>query len=127
MTGRKSSVLLIDDVAATRQALAAVLQQRGYQTIEADGGESGLRLLRECAADVGVVVLDLLMPGANGWWFREQQLRDPNVAAVPVIVFTAAAKPEVVKYTLKIDDVLFKPVAVDDLLDAIARHMSAVR
>lgn len=125
MPESKFAVLLIDDVADTRHALATLLQQRGYRTLEAGSGEAGLQLLRIQAGSVGVVVLDLLMPGANGWWFREQQLQDPAIADVPVIVFTGATKTDLVKYTLKIDDVLLKPVAVDELLAAIARHVRA--
>ena len=123
----KSCVLLIDDVRETRSALATLLQQRGYATLEADTGEMGLRLLREHVDSVAIIVLDLLMPATNGWWFREQQLADPSIADVPVIVFTSAGKPELVKYTLRIQDVLFKPVAVDDLLLAIERHFREAR
>jgi CheY-like chemotaxis protein len=123
MLARRSTVLLIDDVRETRQALAELLQRRGYTTLEAGGGEEGLRMLRDHAGAVGVVALDLLMPGSNGWWFREQQLVDAAVAEIPVVVFTSAGKSDLLKYTLKVQDVLFKPVSVDDLLEAIARYV----
>jgi CheY-like chemotaxis protein len=123
MPARRSTVLLIDDVRETRQALAELLQRRGYATLEAGGGEEGLQILRDHAGAVGVVVLDLLMPGSNGWWFREQQLVDAAVAEIPVVVFTSAGKSDLLKYTLKVQEVLFKPVSVDDLLEAIARYV----
>jgi CheY-like chemotaxis protein len=120
-------VLLIDDVDATRQALADLLQRRGYRTLQAGTAEDGLRQLRASARDIAVIVLDLVMPKSNGWWFREQQLADPGIADVPVIVFTSAGKSEMLKYTLKVDEVLLKPASVDELLAAVERHANPRR
>jgi CheY-like chemotaxis protein len=114
-------VLIVDDVAATRTGLAELLRLRGYAAQEAATGEEGLRRLREDPA-TGVVVLDLRMPGGNGFWFREQQLADPLVAHIPVIVFTGVADAAAAAAQLRISEVMRKPVAVDDLLAAIARH-----
>ena len=112
-------ILLIDDTDATRQPLGDLLRRRGYAVDEAADGTRGLELLRQ-HPDTAVVVLDLLMPNGNGWWFREQQLGDPAIAQVPVIVFTVAAKNDYVKYALRARDVLTKPGSVDDLFVAIA-------
>ena len=120
----QSRVLIVDDVAATRTGLAELLRLRGYVAHEAATGEEGLRCLRENPT-TEVVVLDLRMPGGNGFWFREQQLADPLVAHVPVIVFTGAADTASAAEQLRIDEVMRKPVAVDDLLAAIARHCQA--
>jgi CheY-like chemotaxis protein len=73
-----------------------------------------------------VVVLALTMPGTNGFWFREQQLMEPALAHVPVIVFTGSvqAEPEQL-HRLAVADVLLKPFSVDDLFEAIERHCAS--
>ncbi len=113
-------VLVIDDVDATRTGLAELLRTLGYEARGARNGAEGLQILKE---DQGIcaVVLDLLMPGTNGYWFREQQLLDPAIASVPVIVFTGVGQHDDVSERLKVSEVLFKPLAVDRLLDAISR------
>lgn len=115
-----ATILLIDDAVGTRGTLAELLRTRGYEVREASNGAEGLAALRREPA-IGVVVLDLLMPRADGWSFREEQLADAAIAHIPVIVFTVAGKTELLKYTLKVSDVLHKPASVDDLLAAIER------
>ena len=66
-----------------------------------------------------VVVLDLAMPETNGYWFRAQQLNDPALTDVPVIVFTGAG--QVVREALGGCEVLTKPFAVDHLMEAVER------
>ena len=113
-------VLVVDDVDATRHGLAELLRLRGYATQEAKNGAEGIEVLRQ-HPETGVVVLDLAMPGTNGVWFREQQLREPALAHVPVIVFTGSAKVEQL-HQLALADVLLKLFSVDALFEAIDRH-----
>ena len=120
----RSVVLIIDDVDATRTGLAQLLQLLGYQTEEAANGAEGLIRLRENPR-IGVVVLDLLMPGANGFWFREEQLKDPEIANVPVIVFTGSDTSDVLTQALKVTEVLHKPVSADTLCEAVSRYCQA--
>ncbi len=116
-------VLVVDDVDATRHGLAELLRLRGYSPYEAKNGAEGIELLRE-HPDTRVVVLDLAMPGTNGFWFREQQLMEPALAHVPVIVFTGSAQVEQL-HRLAVADVLLKPFSVDDLFEAIERHCAS--
>jgi CheY-like chemotaxis protein len=114
-------VLVIDDVDATRTGLTELLRLLGYDALNARDGAEGLQILRKDPR-ICAVVLDLLMPGTNGYWFREQQLMDPVIAGVPVIVFTGAGKHEEIRATLKVSEVLFKPLSVGRLLEAISRY-----
>ena len=119
-------VLIVDDVDATRSGLAQLLQLLGYETREARDGEEGLQRLRE-DPQICVVVLDLLMPGSNGYWFREQQLQDPSIANVPIIVFTGAETNDAVTQALKVTEVLRKPVSADKLCEAVSRYCHTSR
>jgi CheY-like chemotaxis protein len=121
-----SVVLIVDDVDATRTGLAQLLQLLGYETAEAANGEEGIERLQN-NPNIAVVVLDLLMPGANGFWFREQQLNDPAIADVPVIVFTGAETTDVLTQALKISEVLHKPVSADTLCAAVNRYCQPTR
>jgi CheY-like chemotaxis protein len=117
-------VLVVDDVDATRQGLVELLRLRGYAPNEAKNGAEGIEVLR-AHPDTCVVVLDLTMPDTNGLWFREQQLMEPALAHVPVIVFTGAATAEDLR-RLAVADVLMKPFSVDQLFKAIERHAAGV-
>ena len=116
-----ATVLVVDDVAATRDGLATLLRLRGYQAHEAGNAVEGLRVLRE-ERGIQVVVLDVMLPGANGFWFREQQLQDPAIADIPVILFTAAPDVDVNTTPFPVQAVVKKPVAVDALFELLARY-----
>ena len=116
------TVLVIDDVEATRRGLAELLRLRGYNACEAASGADGLRALRDDPT-IRAVVLDLRMPGSNGYWFREEQLKDPTLASIPVIVFTGVDPSDAdMNEKLDVSNVLFKPVSVDQLFEAVSRY-----
>jgi CheY-like chemotaxis protein len=121
-----SVVLIVDDVDATRSGLAQLLDLLGYQTEQAANGVEGIERLRN-NPDVAVVVLDLLMPQANGFWFREQQLKDPAIADIPVIVFTGKETNDVLTQALRVTEVLHRPVSADALCEAVNRYCQPSR
>lgn len=122
----QSVVLIVDDVDATRTGLAQLLDLLGYHTEQAINGVEAIDRLRN-NPHIAVVVLDLLMPEANGFWFREQQLKNPAIADVPVIVFTGAETTDVLTQALKVTDVLHKPVSADTLCAAVNRYCQPAR
>jgi CheY-like chemotaxis protein len=115
-----STILLVEDVEATRTGLAELLRMRGHVVKEAADGEEGLRLLREMP-EICAVVLDLRMPSMDGYAFRRQQLGDPAIGHVPVIVFTATPDAARIRAELQVEAVLTKPLGVGELLEAVAR------
>lgn len=113
------SVLVVDDERDIREAVTEALVQAGFDVIGARDGEEGLRKLH--AFHPSVVLLDLTMPGMNGWQFREAQRADPDVAAIPVIVVTAlGCQPE-----LDAADTIQKPFGIEELLRAVTRYARA--
>jgi CheY-like chemotaxis protein len=113
------AVLVIDDNDATRDGLVKLLGLRGYRTIGAANGRDGLECLRRDPS-IGLVVLDLSMPGTNGYWFRAQQRGDPAISHIPLLVFTGADAAQLDSATLAGTHVLHKPLGISQLLDAIA-------
>jgi CheY-like chemotaxis protein len=112
----------VDDVGATRSGLAELLRLKGYEALEAGNGQEALNLLFSHPG-VAVVVLDMNMPGSSGRWFREQQLSDPRIAHIPVILFTGA-RDLPADDELRFSERLRKPFAIEALLHAVRRYAS---
>jgi two-component system, chemotaxis family, chemotaxis protein CheY len=120
--GRPGRVLLIDDDAAVRETLAEGLRLAGFDVAEAASGADGLRILRT-DAQVGLVLLDLMMPEMDGWRFRYEQRMDPRLAAVPTIITTGAPLADVVDGELKAQDYLLKPIGIQHLVSVVAHYV----
>jgi len=106
-------VLVVDDESDIRDAVSELLSERGYDVVEAADGAEALAKLRACRPSV--VLLDLMMPGMNGWEFRAAQREDPEVREIPVIVVSALGKVA----GLDADGFIQKPFEADDLLTAV--------
>jgi len=85
-------VLVVDDDEDIRDSLVDYLCDQGYEAVGATDGRDALRMLGESADRPCVIVLDLMMPGMDGWMFRETQLQTPALAGIPVIVTSAYQK-----------------------------------
>lgn len=80
-------VLVIDDDPHVRESTALLLRGAGLEVIEADSGESGIEAAKRRRPDV--ILLDLLMPGIDGWETLERLKVEEATADTPVIVFSA--------------------------------------
>lgn len=114
-------ILLVEDSENTRRPLAELLRLRGHAVYEAVHGREALELLEQQPTVVRVILLDLAMPVMDGWQFRQAQLRNPVIAAIPVVAFTTAPPDAVMEQVLRADVYLQKPVAFEELMDAITR------
>jgi DNA-binding response OmpR family regulator len=83
-------VLVIDDEAPIRLLCRVNLEAEGMQVIEAADGPTGLDQAREEVPDV--VLLDVMMPGLDGWRVAEQLLEDGRTRDIPIIFLTARAE-----------------------------------
>ena len=120
--GLRRRVLVVDDDASVRTALALTFEDEGYETRAAEDGRAALELLVVWPPDV--IVLDLVMPGMDGPAFRAAQLRQAGLAEIPVIVLSAAQRPERLAEPLHPSAVLPKPCDPDALIGAV-RHVTA--
>jgi len=119
MSGQK--ILLIDDDATLRELLASHLQTAGYVPLAAPDGPAGLRLAAESAP--ALVVLDVMMPGMNGWEVVER-LRAR--ASVPIILLTAKTE-EIDKlrgFRLGVDDYVTKPFSFAEMVARVGAVLS---
>lgn len=81
-------VLVVEDEAPARAGMEQLLRASGYDAVGAANGQAALDLLRS-GIRARVIILDLMMPVMDGWAFRREQLRDPQLAHIPVIVLSA--------------------------------------
>ena len=81
-------VLVVEDEAPARVGMEQLLRASGYDAVGAANGQAALDLLRS-GIRARVIILDLMMPVMDGWAFRREQLRDPQLAHIPVIVLSA--------------------------------------
>jgi C4-dicarboxylate-specific signal transduction histidine kinase len=116
-------VLVIEDDEATRSALVVTLEDEGFVVSSARNGEDGLLAL---ATDPlpDAIVLDLMMPGVNGWQFRVRQRADERIANVPVLVLSADTSEQAL--AIHSDAYLSKPLRAADVVRAI-RHLIAAK
>jgi DNA-binding response OmpR family regulator len=83
-------VLVIDDEAPIRLLCRVNLEAEGMLVFEAEDGPSGLDAAREQMPDV--VLLDVMMPGLDGWRVAERLLEDPETTNIPIVFLTARAE-----------------------------------
>ena len=86
----QTHVLVIDDEAPIRLLCRVNLEAEGMAVIEAADGPTGLEQAREHTPDV--VLLDVMMPGLDGWRVAEQLLEDERTNEIPIIFLTARAE-----------------------------------
>jgi len=115
------SILIVEDDDDVRECLAVFLEGEGYRVVEAEDGQQALVRLRS-APDFCLILLDLFMPVMNGWAFRAEQLRDPALATIPVIVISADAGTPQKATALGAVDSMVKPIEFDRLLQAVTSY-----
>jgi CheY-like chemotaxis protein len=114
-------ILIVEDDADLREALSDVLRDEGFAvTSAADGQEALDRLRRE--GRPSLILLDLTMPVMNGWQFRTEQRRDPDLSEIPVVVLSAGERLAEQMSSLEIDDFVRKPIELGHLLQKIERY-----
>jgi two-component system alkaline phosphatase synthesis response regulator PhoP len=123
-----TKVLVIDDEAPIRLLCRVNLEAEGMDVIEAADGPAGVEKAREESPDV--ILLDVMMPGLDGWRVAEQLLDDDRTVGIPIIFLTARAEFRDrargldiggVDYVTKPFNPLELAPLVQDLLDRIDR------
>ncbi|HSQ27838.1 MAG TPA: ATP-binding protein [Anaerolineales bacterium] len=114
----KKNILVIDDDPDAVYILQESLDTSEYELFSADNGKDGLRLAREKHPQA--IILDIVMPGIDGWQILKILKGDPNTAEIPVILLTILDKKEL-GYNLGADSYLLKPLNPAAVKEALSK------
>ena len=113
------TVLVVDDQPANIRLLEAILVPRGYEIRAASSGDEALKILAE--QDLDLVLLDIVMPGMDGYEVCRRIRERPETAFLPVVMVTASGDEQKVKALESgADDFVAKPINKSELLARVA-------
>jgi CheY-like chemotaxis protein len=121
VASEKRFVLIVDDDPDIRESLEAVLGIHGHPVATASDGGEAIDLLRREPAHPCLILLDLMMPGMNGFEFRAELDADPLLSEIPVVIITGAGVQLDEKSNTLRAQVLRKPFDLQALLDTVQR------
>lgn len=112
------TVLTIDDDTAITELLAMLLRTHGFEVITANNGDEGIKAIEE--KNPHIVILDLMMPGVDGWQVCKSVREFSNV---PIVILSAIDNPSMIASALDAgaDDYLVKPVSSSILIAHLNR------
>ncbi|WP_421621859.1 response regulator [Alkalilimnicola ehrlichii] len=112
-------ILVIDDSPTDLHAIRSILEGEGHQLIEAGDGEQGLEQARSAHPDL--ILMDIVMPGMNGFQATRRLNRDAETASIPVIMVSSKdqATDRIWAQRQGAVDYIAKPVERDELLQKV--------
>ena len=118
-------ILIVEDNERNRKLVRDTLQLKGYETIEAETGEDGVRLARERMP--ALVLMDIQLPGIDGIAALGQLRADDATRAIPVVAVTASVMSQDRQKIMAagFDAYQPKPISVKELLETIRRLLDA--
>ncbi len=118
-------ILIIDDDIDMQEAIGRALEEQGYHVVTTADGKLGLDYLLGGASPPGMILLDLSMPGMDGYEFCLEQRKIARISGIPVILVTAALDVAEKAATLKVAGYLRKPFNVHELLTVVQKHYAS--
>ncbi|MBW3593985.1 MAG: response regulator [Actinobacteria bacterium] len=118
------TVLIVEDEEAVRELEKFILEQVGYEVMEARDGLEGLTKAEFRRPDL--ILLDLMMPDVSGGRMFDEMKRHPATAGIPIVVVTG--KPDahqIFDDQIGPDNVIMKPFEAETLLSRIEAHIGA--
>lgn len=114
------NILVVDDSPTDRQYLSDLLTKSGFQVATAESAEEALRRIKQSPPDL--VLMDVVMPGQNGFQATRTLSREDATKSIPVIICTTKGQETDKVWGLRqgARDYIVKPVSQDDLLAKIA-------
>jgi DNA-binding response OmpR family regulator len=118
-------ILLVDDEPDIRFLTKTMLQRAGFEVVEAESGEEGLEMLERDKVDL--VLLDVAMPGINGWEMCRKIKANWKLRHIPVVMFTVYGSEEDVEQSRECgaDAHIKKPFDMEELLRIVDRILAA--
>ncbi|WP_438024152.1 AAA family ATPase [Sorangium sp. So ce233] len=121
--GERRSILVVDDNEDNRAVVLDLLQPMGFAMVEADSGEQALR--RAAEQRPALILVDLLMPGMDGYETTRRLRRLPGFGAVPILATSASVSEAEHRNSASVgcDDFLPKPLQAAALLEKLQHHL----
>jgi len=118
------TILVVEDDQDVRDAFVQVLQCDGYEAVPASDGEEALTQL-QAGLDPCLIVLDLMMPGMDGFQFMNEKRKDLKLSPIPVIISSGIYDAKQNAARLGAEDYFQKPIDRDRLLNVVGGHRRA--
>src|ERR1700704_1102409 len=120
-------ILIVEDNEKNRKLVRDVLQFKGYQTVESETAEEGIRLARD--KKPALVLMDFHLPGMNGIEALEVLRADPQTSPIPILAVTASAMTEDRQKIIAagFDGLQTKPINVKEFLAAVAQILQKAK
>jgi CheY-like chemotaxis protein len=119
------SILVVDDDPDLREAITTALADEGYRATGVASAREALTHLRE-ETPPSLILLDVMMPGMDGWEFRLELQRQPATAHIPIVILSGHRNVRDVALALGAADYLRKPVRIESLLEVAERYCRAI-
>ena len=122
LTEEEKIVVLIDDDVAMHDLIRRTLSKIGLKLVGAVDSEKGMQIVREMKPKL--LLLDVLMPGRDGWSILKECKSDPELKDMPVVMVSQLSQ-DVLSQSLGADDYLTKPINRDLFLETVSKHISS--
>jgi DNA-binding response OmpR family regulator len=122
-----AKILMVDDRSRNLQLLSMILQPAGYRLMAVQDGERALNAARKGAP--ALILLDVMMPGMDGFEVCRRLKADPRTRETPVIFLTARTETaDIIRgFELGAADYIVKPFVAEELLTRVRTHLDTVR
>ena len=123
MTDAKHTVLLVEDNPHNRKIFSGMLTHSGFNVIEAADGNAALQAVASTRPEL--ILMDLSIPGVDGWECTRRLKADPNTRAIPIIALTAHAMrgDEERALAAGCDGYLAKPISPKKVVEEVKRYL----
>jgi two-component system, OmpR family, alkaline phosphatase synthesis response regulator PhoP len=111
---QRPKILLVDDDVDLVKVMSGALESKAYEVVVAYNGQEGLEKARKEKPDL--VVLDILMPVADGFTFADQFRKDPSLAKIPVLALTSFSESLGQPFPFEVTEYIAKPIKPRDLV-----------
>jgi two-component system alkaline phosphatase synthesis response regulator PhoP len=118
---QRPKILLVDDDVDLVKVMSGALESKAYEVIVAYNGREGLEKARQEKPDL--VVLDILMPVADGFTFADEFRKDPSLAKIPVLALTSFSESLGQPFPFEVSEYIVKPIKPRDLVAKVEEFL----
>ena len=119
-----ATVLIVDDSRTVVHAIKIMLEQGRYRTLEAIDAEGGIEMAKMYQPDM--IIMDILMPGLNGFQATRILRKDPLTRAIPIVIISGSEQATEQYWSLRLgaNDFIAKPIRRGELFQKVERHLA---